>query len=162
MYCVSNSLQNQLVNAVYGKNGRKFWWTQNILMEHFSQMIISVLFNDTTKYKDYIHYRLQVKKWAWGIGGVILTREIRSTQRKTWPNAALSTTNPTWTGLILHLGLHDERPATSRLGLGTRWWSALSYNSAAPWPPEPWTRYPSEGNLGGSEIRSGRHWEQKI
>ena len=38
---------------------------------------------------------------------------------KTCPTATLFTTNPTWTGMGLHLGLHSERPASNRLSRDT-------------------------------------------
>ena len=38
-----------------------------------------------------------------------------STPRKTHPSATLSTTNPTWTGWKLDLGIHDDRPTTNYL-----------------------------------------------
>jgi hypothetical protein len=47
-------------------------------------------------------------------GGMVLTRENRSTWRKTCLSATLSTTNRTWTGLGLNPGLRSERPATGR------------------------------------------------
>jgi hypothetical protein len=45
------------------------------------------------------------------MGGMILIGTSRSTQKKTCPTPALSTTNPTWTGLVLKLGHHSERLA---------------------------------------------------
>jgi hypothetical protein len=38
-------------------------------------------------------------RWVWSTGGMILTGEIKSTQRKTCPSATLSTTYLTWKGL---------------------------------------------------------------
>ena len=135
----------------------------------------------------------------------MVTRENRSTRRKTCLSAALATTNPTWTVLILHLGLHEERHATGRLHLGSRRRSVLRYTTQQLYHRdiEPSTnqmrvlvglrsdpgvtenrrfgptgnrtlivlrytaqqlyhrghrtRYQSDGSLGGSEIRSGRH-----
>jgi len=37
---------------------------------------------------------------------------------KAWPNATLFTTNPTWTGLGLNLGLCRKRPAAICLSHG--------------------------------------------
>jgi hypothetical protein len=37
----------------------------------------------------------------------------------TCPGAILLTTNPTWTGIVLNLHLHSERPATTHLSHGT-------------------------------------------
>jgi hypothetical protein len=51
-------------------------------------------------------------------GGIILTVEIRRTQRKACPNAILFSTNPTWTDLGSNPGLRGERPATNRLSHG--------------------------------------------
>jgi len=34
---------------------------------------------------------------------------------KTCSTATLFTTNPTWTGMVLHFDLHRERPASNRL-----------------------------------------------
>jgi hypothetical protein len=48
-----------------------------------------------------------------------LTRENRSTRRKTCPSATLSTTNPTLTDPGSNPGLRGERPATNRLSHGT-------------------------------------------
>ena len=125
-------------------------------------MIISLLFSCTIKWLDYIERRWQVNEWACGIGGIILTRENRSTRRKTCLSAALTTTNPTWTGLILHLGLHEERRATDRLRFGSKWRSVLRHTTQPLYHLGHRTRYQSDGSLDGSEIRSGRHWEQKI
>jgi hypothetical protein len=36
-------------------------------------------------------------RWAWSVGGMILTKEKRNTGRETWFTATLSTTNLTWT-----------------------------------------------------------------
>jgi hypothetical protein len=52
-------------------------------------------------------------------GGMILTGETRRTRRKTCPNAALSTTNPTWIDPGANPGLRGERPATDDLSHGT-------------------------------------------
>ena len=92
-----------------------------------------------------------------GIGGMILTRENESTRRKTCLSAALTTTNPMWTGLILHLGLHEERHATNHLCLGSRWRSVLRYTNQPLYHRVHRTRYQSDGSLGESKIRSGRH-----
>jgi hypothetical protein len=50
-----------------------------------------------------------------------LTRENRSTRRKTYPSDTLSTTNPTWTNPGSNPGLRGERPATNRLSHDTAW-----------------------------------------
>jgi len=44
---------------------------------------------------------------------MILTRENRSTLRRVWPSAMLSTANPKWTGLGSIRGLYGERRATN-------------------------------------------------
>jgi len=49
------------------------------------------------------------------IGGMVQTGKNESTQRKTYPNAALSIINPTWTGLWSKPGRHNERVATNCL-----------------------------------------------
>jgi hypothetical protein len=46
-------------------------------------------------------------------------RENQRIQRKSCPNATLSTTNPTWTDKGANLDFHSERPATNRLSHGT-------------------------------------------
>jgi hypothetical protein len=51
---------------------------------------------------------------VWSIGGMILTGEYKSIQRKTYPSASLSTTNPKRTGLESNSNLRGERP-TNRL-----------------------------------------------
>jgi hypothetical protein len=48
-----------------------------------------------------------------------IDRGSRSTRRKTWLSATLSTTNPTWTDPGSNPGLSDERTATNRLSHGT-------------------------------------------
>ena len=53
--------------------------------------------------------------WLWSIGGMILPRKSRSTQRKTCPITALSTTYPLWVVLRLNLGLHVKSPTTDCL-----------------------------------------------
>ena len=46
---------------------------------------------------------------------MILIGTSRSTQNKTCPTLTLSTKIPTWTGLVLKLGLHGERLANDSL-----------------------------------------------
>lgn len=53
-------------------------------------------------------------KCAWGIAGMMLKREKRSTQSKILPIAPLSTTNPTWTTVGLNQGFYSERLAVNR------------------------------------------------
>jgi hypothetical protein len=48
-----------------------------------------------------------------------LTVENRSTRRKTYPIATLSTTILTWTDRRSNPGIRGERPATNRLSRGT-------------------------------------------
>ena len=56
-----------------------------------------------------------VNQRAWNIGGIILTGENRNTLRKICPDATVSVTNRTLTGL----GSNPcERPAINRLRLG--------------------------------------------
>jgi len=43
-----------------------------------------------------------MNEWVWSIGRVILTGKNQNTQRKTWPSATLSTTNPIQTGLQVY------------------------------------------------------------
>ena len=57
--------------------------------------------------------------FSWSIGGMKLRGENRITQRKTYPSATLSTTNPTWTDPGSNPGLRGERSATNRLSHGT-------------------------------------------
>jgi len=49
---------------------------------------------------------------VWSIGRIILTGKRQNTQRKTWPRATMSTTNPTQTGLQVNLGICGERSRT--------------------------------------------------
>jgi hypothetical protein len=51
----------------------------------------------------------------------MLTGENRYNQRKTWPNATLTTRNATQIGLGLNLGLQDERPAINHLAVVQHW-----------------------------------------
>jgi len=60
-----------------------------------------------------------VKELLCTIGGIVLSAESRSTERKTCHSANLSTTNITRTLLGTNLGLRDERPATDRQTHGT-------------------------------------------
>jgi len=55
----------------------------------------------------------------YSVGGMILTGENRSSWRKPFPSANLSTTNPTRTGLGLKPELRGETPATNRLRHGS-------------------------------------------
>jgi hypothetical protein len=50
---------------------------------------------------------------------MVLTGENRSTRRKTYPSAPLSTKNPKWTDPGSNPGLRGESPATNRLSHGT-------------------------------------------
>jgi hypothetical protein len=52
-------------------------------------------------------------------GGMISTAESRRTLRETFPDATLSTANPTWNDPGANTGLRDERPVTNRLSRGT-------------------------------------------
>jgi hypothetical protein len=47
----------------------------------------------------------------------VLTKENKCTQNKTCPSAILFTTNLTWAGLEMHLGLWIERPVNNFLSL---------------------------------------------
>jgi hypothetical protein len=53
----------------------------------------------------------------WSTGGMMLTGETWSVQRKTCPNATLSTTNLTWNDLESKPILRGERPATKCFNL---------------------------------------------
>jgi hypothetical protein len=57
--------------------------------------------------------------WAWGIGGVTMTREPQSTQRKACTNATVSTKNPTRPGLEWSSGLWYEWDVTIRVSHGS-------------------------------------------
>jgi hypothetical protein len=61
-------------------------------------------------------------------GEMILTGENRRTRRKTYPSAALSTTNPTWIDPVTNPGLRGERPATNDLSHSTTHQSVTSQN----------------------------------
>jgi hypothetical protein len=50
---------------------------------------------------------------AWGSGGIKSPREKRSTGRETCHSATLFTSNPTWTGQVLNVGLGCETLVTS-------------------------------------------------
>jgi hypothetical protein len=51
------------------------------------------------------------------IGGMKIGKGNRSTRRKTYPSATLSTTNPKWLDLSSNPGRRGGKPATNRLGL---------------------------------------------
>ena len=55
----------------------------------------------------------QMNKWVWSIRRIILTGKNQNTQRKTWPRATLSTTNPKRTCLQVNPGIGDERSVTN-------------------------------------------------
>jgi hypothetical protein len=54
-------------------------------------------------------------KRLWSVVGILLIEENRSKRGKPCPNAIFSTTNLSWTGLVLNPGLCGERPTTERL-----------------------------------------------
>jgi len=54
-----------------------------------------------------------MNEWVWSIGRITLTGKNQNTQRKTWPSATLSTTNPIRTGLQVNLGICGERSRTN-------------------------------------------------
>jgi hypothetical protein len=54
-------------------------------------------------------------------GGMVLKEENQGNERKISPSATLSTTNPTWTGLILNLGLCCERLVSDHVSHGGAW-----------------------------------------
>jgi hypothetical protein len=51
--------------------------------------------------------------------GMMIVRGNRSTWKKTYPKATLSTTNATQTDLVLKSGRRGGKPATNRLNYGT-------------------------------------------
>jgi len=51
-------------------------------------------------------------EWVWSIGRIILTGENQNIQRKTWPTATLSTSNPVRTDLQVNPGMCGERSGT--------------------------------------------------
>jgi hypothetical protein len=63
-------------------------------------------------------------EWVGGVGGMILTGENRNTLRKICPDATVSTTNRTLTGLGSNPG---ERPAINRLRFGFAFSRSVSY-----------------------------------
>jgi len=63
-----------------------------------------------------------VMKWAWNIGGVILSRENRCSGRKTYASATVSTTNLIWTGQGSNQIFRGERPAVRSLPLVLYHW----------------------------------------
>jgi len=52
------------------------------------------------------------------MGGMVVNGENRSTRRKPCASATLSTTNPTYTGLGLNMGLCIDRLASNHLSHG--------------------------------------------
>ena len=74
---------------------------------HLQPKQLSVLFRDTV---NCWHYTASVeeKLIAGSTGGMIMTRENQSTQRKTCISLTLSTINPTWCGLGLNVDLHGS------------------------------------------------------
>jgi hypothetical protein len=58
-------------------------------------------------------YKFRERRWS-----DILIGENRSTRRKIWPSATLSTTNPTWIDPGANPGLRGERPSTNDLRHG--------------------------------------------
>ena len=58
-------------------------------------------------------------KWAWGIGGMTMAEDNRSTWRKTCQSATLPNTKPTWTQPELIPVVCGERQATNRPSHGT-------------------------------------------
>ena len=57
-------------------------------------------------------------EWVWTIAGTLLTGENWRTRIKSSPCVTLSTTNSSWTRLMLILGLLGERPRTNRRSRG--------------------------------------------
>jgi hypothetical protein len=51
---------------------------------------------------------LLIGEWEWDKGGMVVTRKTRSTRRKLCPNATLSITTSTWTGLGSKQNLRSE------------------------------------------------------
>lgn len=91
--------------------------------------------------------------------------EHQSTWRKTRPSATLFTINPTWTGMVLHLGLHRERPASNRLAVTYRprhykvwrswqWGSTCMLCLIAIWRPTHWrSTYMPNSNMAANTQR---------
>ena len=66
------------------------------------------------------YFRLYIDKISvWETAGMILTGENWRTRSETCPNAALISTNPTWTSLGSNRDLHAEWFATNRLSHST-------------------------------------------
>lgn len=62
-----------------------------------------------------LYHRWCMSEWAWGTGGILLTRENRDTHKNLCSISALSTSHPTWNGFGLNPDLHCDRPANNCL-----------------------------------------------
>jgi hypothetical protein len=62
------------------------------------------------------------------IGGMKIGRGNRSTRKKTYPSATLSTTNPTWLDPGLNPGRRGGKPATNRFSYGAALSLVLVYS----------------------------------
>jgi hypothetical protein len=90
---------------------------------------------DEDKDEQFFYQVLQVMEHQWNE----IDRGKPTTERKTCPSAALSTTNPTWTYPGLNLGLRSERPANNHLSHGTAmsrrmwtWWDNSTAKACLP------------------------------
>jgi hypothetical protein len=70
-------------------------------------------------------------EWVWSIGGVILTGENRSTWRKTYLGATVSTISVTRTDMGLNPGLCSQSMATNHLNHGTLQCKAIIFSERA-------------------------------
>jgi hypothetical protein len=91
------------------------WYYMNKLTVQSCYVCCCLLFNDSVTCWDYIALLNEYEPF----GGIILTKENQSAYWTTFPNATLSTTNPTWIGLELSLDFCCERPVTNYFIHGT-------------------------------------------
>ena len=54
-----------------------------------------------------------MNEWVWSIGRIIPTGKKQNIQKKTWPSATLSTTNPIWARLQMNPDICGERSRTN-------------------------------------------------
>jgi hypothetical protein len=56
-----------------------------------------------------------MNEFVWGVGGIVLTGECRSTRVKTCSDETVSNTNLRHTGLVSNTGLRGERKAAGNI-----------------------------------------------
>ena len=100
------------------RSARKYFRYRNSLYKNVPSFWVSFLEHVIQRRYYFLRLCRAGDKWVWSVDGMTLTGEDRSTRRKSFPNATLSTTDFTWTSQGRNSSLCSERPSTNHPGRG--------------------------------------------